>query len=57
MKSHILHDFRTSTPFEGNSSDHFTDHFTDLDKLKPLTNFDVNMKLFLGGVTNYVLHV
>ena len=43
-KYHILHDFRTSTPFEETSSD----HFKDLCKLKLLTNFDVNLTSFLG---------
>ena len=29
-------------------------HFKDIYKLKLLTNFDVNMASFLGGVPNYV---
>ena len=35
MKYHILHDFRASTPFKENSSD----HFKDVHKLKILTKF------------------
>ena len=31
-----------------------SDHFKDIYKLKLLTNFDVNMVSFLGGVPNYV---
>ena len=53
MKNHVSHKFRTSTPFEEKSSD----HFKDLHKLKLLTNFDVNLTLFLGGVINYVSNV
>ena len=49
MKYHILHDFRTSTPFKKTSSDHFKNVY----KLKLLTNFDVNLTSFLGGVINY----
>ena len=52
MKYHILHVFRTSTVFEGKSSD----YFKDLNKLKLLINFDVNMP-FLRGVPNYVLNL
>ena len=37
MKYHILHDFRSSTPFTEKSCD----HFKDLHKLELLTNFDV----------------
>ena len=50
MKYHIFYDFRTSTPFKENSSD----KFKDFHKLKLLTNFDINLTSFLGGVTNYV---
>ena len=39
MKYHILHDFGTSTSFKEKSSD----HFKDLQKLKLLTNVDVNL--------------
>ena len=53
MKKHILHVFRTSTAFEEKSSDHFRDTY----KLKLLTNFDVNMTSFPGGVPNYVLNL
>ena len=45
MEYHILHDFRTSTPFKEKSSDHFIDHH----KMKLLTNFDINLTSFLGG--------
>ena len=48
MKYHVLHDFMTSTPFEEKSSDHFKDIY----KLKLLTNFDVSLTSFLGGVMN-----
>ena len=34
MEYHILHDFRTSTPFKEKSSNHFKDLHT---------NFDVNL--------------
>ena len=53
MKYRILHDFRTSTPFK----EKFSDHFEDLHKLKPLTNFDAYLTSFLGGVINYVINV
>ena len=53
MKDHILHDFRTSTPVGEKSSQ----HFKDLHKLKLLTNFEVILTLFLGGVINYVLNI
>ena len=46
MKYHILHDFRTSTPFEEKSSD----NLKNLQKLKLLTNLDVKLTSFLGGV-------
>ena len=49
MRYDILHDFRTSTPFDENSSD----HFKDLYKLKLLTNFDVNMTSSRVRVMNY----
>ena len=48
MKNHVLHDFITSTPFEETSSD----HFKDLHKMEPLTNFDISLTSFLGGVMN-----
>ena len=48
MKYHILHDFRTSAPFEEKSSD----HFKDLHKLKVLETFDVNLTSSPGGVMN-----
>ena len=53
MKNHILHDFRTSTPFKEKSAD----HFKDLHKLKLVTDFDVNQMSFLGGAINYALNV
>ena len=48
MKYHILHDFITSTPFKEKSSD----HFKDLNKMELLTNFDIRLTSFIGGVTN-----
>ena len=48
MKYHVLHDFLTSTPFLEKSSD----HFKGLHKMDLLTNFDISLTLFLGGVTN-----
>ena len=48
MKYHILHDFRTFTPFEEKSSD----QFKELYKMELLTNFNVNLTSFLGGVMN-----
>ena len=53
MKYHISHVFRTSAAFKEKSSDHFKDFY----KLKLLTNFDVNMTSFLGGVPKYVLNL
>ena len=47
-KYHVLHNFITSTPFEEKSSD----HFKDLHKMEPLTNFDISLTSFLGGVMN-----
>ena len=44
MKYHILHDFRTSTPLQENSSD----RFKDLHKLELLKNFDVNLRSSLN---------
>ena len=44
MKYHILHDFRTSAPFKGKSSD----CFKDLHKLKLLTEFYVNLTSLPG---------
>ena len=46
MKYHILHYIRTSIPFKEKSSD----HFKDLHNMELLTNFDVNLTSFLGGV-------
>ena len=43
-----MHEFITSTPFEEKSSDHFKDIY----KLKLLTNFDISLTSFLGGVMN-----
>ena len=48
MKNHVLHDFMTSTPFEEKSSD----HFKNLRKMELLTNFDISLTSFLGGVIN-----
>ena len=48
MKYHVLLDFITSTPFVEKSSD----HFKDLHKMELLTNFDISLTLFLGGVMN-----
>ena len=48
MKYHVLHDFMSSTPFEEKSSD----YFKDLHKMKLLTNFDIILTSFLGGVMN-----
>ena len=48
MKYHVFHDFITSTPFEEKSFD----HFKDLHKKELLTNFDISLTSFLGGVTN-----
>ena len=53
MKYHILLDFGTSIPLMEKSSD----HFKDLHKLKLLTNFDVDLTSFLGGIINYVFNV
>ena len=46
MKHHVLHDFIISTPFEKKSSD----HFKDLHKMELLTNFDISLTSFLGGL-------
>ena len=46
MKYHVLQDFMTSTPFEEESSD----HFKDLHKMERLTNFDISLTSFPGGV-------
>ena len=48
MKYHVLHDFLTSTSFQEKSSD----HFKGLHKMDFLTNFDISLTSFLGGVTN-----
>ena len=50
MRNHILHNFRTSAAFKDEPSD----QFKDLHKLKPLTNFYINLTLFQGGVINCV---
>ena len=49
MKYHILHDFRTSTPFIEKSPD----HFKDLHEMELLTNFDVNVTSILSTLFNY----
>ena len=43
MKYNVLHDLITSTPFEEKSSDR---------KMELLTNFDISLTSFLGGVMN-----
>ena len=48
MKYHVLHDLITSTPFQEKSSD----HFKDLHKMELLTNFDISLNSFPGGVMN-----
>ena len=48
MKYHNLHDFRTSTSSKETSSD----HYKDLQELKLLPNFDVNLTSSPGGVMN-----
>ena len=48
MKYRVLHDFITSAPFEETSSD----HFKELHKMELLTNFDISLTSFLGGVMN-----
>ena len=48
MKCRVLHDFITSFPFEEKSSD----YFKDLHKMELLTNFDISLTSFLGGVMN-----
>ena len=48
MKYLVLYDFTTSTPFEEKSSD----HFKDLHEMELLTNFDVRLTSFCGGVMN-----
>ena len=48
MKYHLLHDFITSTPFEEKSFD----YFKDLHKMELLTNFDISLTSFRGGVMN-----
>ena len=53
MNNHILHGFRTSTPFKEQSSV----HLKDLHNLKLLTNFDANLSSFVGGLINYVLNI
>ena len=53
MKYHVLHHFRASAPFKEKSFH----HCKDLRKLKLLTNFDVSLTSFFGGVINYVSNV
>ena len=53
MKYHILQVFKSSMEFIKKSSD----HFKDINKLKLLTSFDVNMMSFLKGVQKYVLNL
>ena len=48
IKYHILHDFRTSTPFEETSSDLLKERH----KLKLLTNFHVNLTSSPGSAMN-----
>ena len=48
MKYQVLHDFIASTPFEEKSSD----YFKDLHKMKLLTNFEISLTSFVGGVMN-----
>ena len=48
MKYYVLHDFITSTPFKEKSSG----HFKDLNEMELLTNFDISLTSFIGGVTN-----
>ena len=53
MKYHILHDFRTSTPFKEESCH----HFKDLQRLKLLTDIDVDLNSLPGGFMNNVLNI
>ena len=53
MKYHIFQVFKTSIDFIEKSSD----HFNDIEKLKLLTSFDVNIMPFLIGAPNYVLNL
>ena len=48
MKYHIFHNFTTSTPSKQKSSH----HFKDLQKLKLLTNFNVNLTSSVEGPMN-----
>ena len=48
MKYHIFHDFRNSTIYEKKSCN----PFRDIQKLKLLANFDVNLKSSPGAVMN-----
>ena len=52
IKYLILHDFITSAPFK----EKFSDPFKDLHKLELVTNFDVNLISFLGGIMNLTLN-
>ena len=47
-KYQILHYFRSSSPFNEKSPD----HFKDCHKFKLLTNFGVNLTSFQGGITD-----
>ena len=46
MKNHILHDFKTSTPFKEKSSD----YLKDFHELKFLTDFEVNARVPYDGI-------
>ena len=48
MKYHILQVFKTSIEFIKKSSD----NFKDLHKMELLTNFDISLTSFLGGIMN-----
>ena len=47
MKYHTLHDLRTSSPFK----EKLSDQFKDFDKLKLLTNVDLNLTQSPGGLS------
>ena len=53
MKYDIFQVLKTSIEFIEKSSD----HVKDINKLKLLTSFDVNMTSFPKGVPNYVLNL
>ena len=52
MKHHIVHYFRTCTPFKEKSFYHFEDSH----KLKLMTNFDVNLISLPRSGTNSTFH-